>query len=362
MRIVCPHCRNAYNVPDELLPDRESIIFNCRKCGGQIRFTRPSTGAGRSGPISSGKDVTPREETHVQVPAEQDPAKVRALKSKIRMCLMGFIPPVAHVIAKAQRVMADPLSGLKDLVQVIETDQGITSNALRLANSAYYGLSGRVSSISHASVLLGNKIIGEIIATAGARGLLGENLRGYGLQSGTLWRHSLAVAVGSKLLAARKSPGLKQDAFVAGLLHDAGMIMLDPHIFERKEQFDEVMAGGQKTFLQAERMVLGLDHCEVGAEMFGEWGLPRILLNPVANHHRPVPCGGVLGYVVHLADIMARNCGCGTGVDDALHMPDSKALAHLNLDEESLTALYPEINESVEKMTSGMSGGDDAPC
>ena len=361
MKIVCPHCRIAYNISEQLLPDREIIIFNCRKCGGQIRFTRPSTGADRSRPVSPGQDTPRQEDGQIQVPAQQDPAKVRALKSKIRMCLMGFIPPVAHVIAKAQSVMADPYSGLKDLVEVIETDQGITSNALRLANSAYYGLSGKVTSIGHASVLLGNKLIGEIIATAGARGLLGENLRGYGLKSGTLWRHSLAVAVGSKLLASRKRPELEPDAFVAGLLHDAGMIMLDPHIFERKEQFDEAMAGGQKTFLEAERMVLGLDHCEVAAEMFGEWGLPRALLKSVAHHHRPISSGGMLGYVVHLADIMARNCGCGTGVDDLLCIPDNKALAFLDFEEESLTALYPEIKESVEKLTSGMINDDDAP-
>jgi predicted Zn finger-like uncharacterized protein len=351
MRVVCPGCKATYNFSQDLLPQRKTIAFKCKRCGSLIQFARSPVKEQDPTPIPSGNKASQTETRDIQAPAEPDAAKVRALKSKIRMCLMGFIPPVAHVIAKAQKVMANPFSDLRDLVEVIETDQGITTNALRVANSAYYGLSGKVVSISHASVLLGNKILGEIITMAGARGFLGESLRGYGLDSGILWRHSLAVGVGSKLLAVRKCPELEQDAFVSGLLHDAGMIMLDPHIFEKKDLFDGIVREGSHTFLQAERMVLGIDHSEVGAEMFGEWGLPRALLKPVANHHRPAESGGALGYVVHVADIMARRCGYGTGVDDMLYTADSGAMEFLGLEEEALTDLQSELGESVQKIT-----------
>jgi len=352
MRIVCPGCKAAYQIPEELLPQRRVVTFKCKKCDCQIRFDRPQMREKGLSPIPSDDTSSQTERRSIQAPAEHDPAKVQALKSKIRMCLMGFIPPVAHVIAKAQKVMADPYAGLRELAEVIETDQGITTNALRVANSAYYGLSGKVTSIDHASVLLGNKILGEIVTMAGARGFLGESLRGYGLDSGALWRHSLAVAVGSKLLAVKKCPEFEQDAFVAGLLHDAGMIMLDPHIFEKKGAFDEIVSKGSHTFLQAERMVLGTDHSEVGAEMFGEWGLPQTLMKSVATHHRPVSSGGAVGYVVHLADIMARRCGYGIGPDDMLYTPDDKAMEFLGLEEAELNGLQSEISESVGKIMS----------
>jgi len=354
MRIICPGCKATYHIPQELLPQQKRITFKCKKCDCQIKFARPQVKEEGISPIPSDDKASQTEKRTIQVPTEHDPVKVQALKSKIRMCLMGFIPPVAQVIAKARKVMADPYSDLRDLAEVIETDQGITTNALRVANSAYYGLSGKVTSINHASVLLGNKILGEIVTMAGARGFLGESLKGYGLDSGVLWRHSLAVAVGSKLLAARKCPGLEQDAFVAGLLHDAGMIMLDPYIFEKKGAFDEIVSDGSYTFLQAERMVLGTDHPEVGAEIFGEWGLPRTLMKSVANHHRPVLSGGPLGYVVHLADIMARRCGYGIGVDDMLYTADNKAMEFVGLEEEELTVLQSEIGESVERIMSGV--------
>jgi len=359
MRIICQVCKSTYNIRPESLPHRKIIAVRCKKCGNLIRFVRPLENGADAVPAPSNHRVSTVEKGPPPAASKHDPAKVRALKRKIRMCLMGFIPPIAHVVTKAHMVMSDPYAGLRDLVEAIETDQGITTHALRVANSAYYGLSGRVTSIRHASVLLGNKIMGEIIAMAGARGFLGEMLRGYGLDSEILWRHSLAVAIGSKLLAIRKSPDLEQDAFSAGLLHDAGMIMLDPHIFEKKELFDEIMGNGSHTFLQAERMTLGLDHCEVCAEMFAEWGLPKGLLKPVAHHHRPGASAGVLGYAVHMADIMARRCGYGTGVDDMLYQADKRAMAFFDLEEEeAFTGLCGEISDSVKKIA--MEAGEGA--
>jgi len=282
---------------------------------------------------------------------QQDPAKVRALKSKIKMCLMGSIPPVAHVVAKAQTVMADPFSSLKELAQVIETDPGITTRALKMANSVYYGLSGKVTSIQHAAVLLGNKIIGEIISVAGARGFLGEKLNGYGLDSGVLWRHSLAAAVSSKFIAEKRCPEDAENAFISGLLHDAGMIMLDPHIFERKELFDDIINQGSHNFLEAERSVLGTDHCEVGAEILKEWGIPATLIKPIEKHHHPTSSSGPLGYVVHLGDIMARRFGFGTGqADDMLYEIDGNALDFFGIQEEDLGLFQTEITQSVERI------------
>ena len=345
MKIVCPDCNATYHIPQEFLPKCETIEFKCEQCSHQIQIARPPMNEKASPSDDKGPQPVKRD---VERPVEHDARKVRALKRKIRMYLMGFVPPIAQVIAKAQMVMANPYSGVRELAEVIETDQGITAHALRVANSAYYGLAGKVTSINHAAVLLGNRTLGEIITMAAARGLLGERLKGYGLDSEVLWRHSLAVAVGSRLLAAKKCPDLAQDAFVVGILHDAGMIMLDPHIFEMKGPFDELISDGSHTFLQAERMVLGTDHPEVCAEMFEDWGLPSALLKPLANHHRPTSSGGPLGNVVHVADIMARRCGYGMGVDDMLYTIDNKAVAFLGLQEEELAAYQSEMGESVE--------------
>ena len=183
---------------------------------------------------------------------------------------------------------------------------------------------------------------------------MGERLKGYGLDSGVLWRHSLAVAVGAKMIAAKKGPELIEDAFVAGLIHDAGMIMLDQHIFEKKEAFDEITRDASHSFLQAERAVLGTDHPEVGYEIFQEWGVPRTLLKSVANHHRPSSSRGQLEYVVHLADIMARRNGYGLENDDALYEVDEGANEFLDIQEEDMAMVVAETRKTVERITNEM--------
>ena len=87
---------------------------------------------------------------------------------------------------------------------------------------------------------------------AGTSSLLGNTLKGYELEPGDLWRHSLAVALASKIIANKKNPGLANDAFSACLIHDAGKLILDKYILERKEAFEEFMADGQQSFLSGE--------------------------------------------------------------------------------------------------------------
>ena len=98
---------------------------------------------------------------------------------------------------------------------------------------------------------------------AGSSTLLGNSLDGYQLDSGDLWRHSLAVAFASRLIAQKKHPEFENDAFSAGLIHDAGKLVLDKYISERNEMFHDFMSEGPKTFLDAEKEILGFDHSNI---------------------------------------------------------------------------------------------------
>ena len=103
------------------------------------------------------------------------------------------LPLMPQTVLKAREIMADPNSDFKELSELLKTDQAIATKILRLANSSYYGLSGKVSSVQRAAVVLGHKTIGELITMGGASSLLGNRLEGYGLDAGALWKHSLAV-------------------------------------------------------------------------------------------------------------------------------------------------------------------------
>ena len=119
------------------------------------------------------------------------------------------LPPMPAVIIEIQKLLSDPNSNTGQIAELIETDQAIAVKILKLANSAFYGLSGKVTSIQHAAVILGYKTLGELITIAGFSGLMGKKLSGYGYNSDELWKHSLAVALGSKIIAAKNNRKLQ---------------------------------------------------------------------------------------------------------------------------------------------------------
>ena len=165
--------------------------------------------------------------------SEQDALQ---LKNRIIKSL-NDLPPMHEVVIKAQKIMADPNSNIGDLVAVIEKDQSMVVNILKLMNSAHYGLSREVSSLKQASSLLGFRALRELIAAVGVSNVLGKKLKGYEFESGELWLHSIATGFCSRILAEKKNRELADDAYTGGLLHDVGKIILDPYVLQRKDTF-----------------------------------------------------------------------------------------------------------------------------
>ena len=256
-----------------------------------------------------------------------------------------------QVVFRARQIMADPKSDLKQLLSIIKTDMSITSKILRIANSAYYGLPGKVSSVDHASALLGNRTLGEIILMSGISGILDSALSGYNLEPGDLWRHASAVSFGSKTLAKMKKPELENDAFIAGLLHDAGKIILDKPLLERKVSVDAFMEDDLKTFLDAEREILGFDHAEIAFDMCTGWNIPENIAVAIRYHHYPSRSeGDELSYILHIADYIATLSGIGICADDILYEVEEGAMKFLDLTQKEVGDIVLEVIEHNSKM------------
>ena len=156
MNIECPACDKKYNIPDEKLPKGKRIRIPCPACKGYIGLDLRND-SDRNGSIQSPEPE--KEEFAPPAPASE------VLKNKILKSLKN-LPPMPQVMIKARRLMADKNSGFQELTSILETDHGIATRVLRMANSPYYGLSGKVTSIQHASVVLGHKALGELINKA----------------------------------------------------------------------------------------------------------------------------------------------------------------------------------------------------
>jgi putative nucleotidyltransferase with HDIG domain len=178
-------------------------------------------------------------------------------------------------------VADDPGSSARDLASAIAADPSLTARVLKLANSAYYGLSGRVANVNFAVTVIGFPTV-RAMAAATATGLFDADER---VAPEGFWEHALAVATACSKLADRI--GIRgPDAFGLGLLHDLGATLLfrsDP------ERFDDVLRLSHAEHIPTpilERELFGLGHDEAAARVFAAWRFPDDFVVAVAEHHR----------------------------------------------------------------------------
>ena len=342
----CSNCGKTYRIPKERLPTGKKVSFSCPNCKGRIVLDLRTPPAGD--PFSPHQPQLQGEKK--QNHNEPTPDEAHQLLNRIEGSIKN-IPFMPQVLIKAQKAMADPKTDGKQLADILRTDPAIVTVMLKIANSAYYGVSGKISSIEKACVMLGYQTVKELIMTTGVSNLLGKKLKGYGFNSGELWMHSMAVGIASKMIAVKMNPELSDDAYLSGLLHDSGKIILDPYILERKEAFDLFLKSGDQTSFEAEKHILGFDHAEIASKICKKWNIPLDITTAIRSHHHPSGSGKhMLSYIVHTGDCVARLCGLGYEEDDILYEPEKGAIEFLGLDRQILSKMMLEVLEAVQQI------------
>ncbi|MDY6903166.1 MAG: HDOD domain-containing protein [Thermodesulfobacteriota bacterium] len=354
MKIKCDNCSKSYKIPDEKIPKaKKQVTLPCPSCKHiiEVNLTEPAatTGSSATPPGKTGKM-----KIMVEAGSDTDHLVGDALRAKI-LKKKSYLPPMPQVVYKARKILADPNSSFNEIGEILEADQAIAARVLRMANSAYYGMKGQVSSIRQASVLLGVQTLGELITVAGSSELLGNRLKGYDYSSGLLWKHSLAVAYVSEMIAEKRNPEKKEDAFLAGLIHDAGKLMLDPFILERRDVINDFLENREKSFLAAEQQILELDHSEIGYELCQQWNIPNAQAVAIRYHHAPAETdGNQLAYILHMADWLAMLGGFGADFPGMLESMDNTAMDVLGLTRDDTDAISGKMVEFVSSVSSDM--------
>jgi predicted Zn finger-like uncharacterized protein len=336
MKIECPHCHKRYRIKDEKLPMGKKVAFPCPAC---------------KSPIDLDLRLSPAPGAMPAEAAAADPEAAGRLKTEL-LHQWEDLPPMLEVLIKTRRILDDPKASLKKAAGVIEADPALAATILKIANSAFYGLSGNVSSVQHAAVVLGRKALEEVVTMAGASDFLGKELPGYGLAAGNLWRHSLMVAIASRQLALKKMPKLENDAFSAGLFHDLGRIILDPHILLEKEQLERRVNEGGRNPVVAEKEVFGFDHADLTADLCENWNFPPAQVLAIKHHHAPAASGGdMLAHIIHVVDTADMAADPEEEPDAGTPMMEEGALSVVNIDGKELAELMQEAAESVDQVT-----------
>ncbi len=202
------------------------------------------------------------------------------------------------------------MTSLEKIGQVISQDQSLTARILALANSAFYGLQGRVTSVPRAVTLLGLKEIRNLVLILAAQALVQRHGFPEGFDLRQYWEHQLSTAVCAKVLGktlAADQRDLDLDIlFTAGLLHDFGKLLTAMYRPDDWTTIDKLRRAERVAYVQAEELHWGLEHGLIGAMTLDSWNLPPELTEPVNWHHAPslAPAFSLQPKLVCLADAL----------------------------------------------------------
>lgn len=261
---------------------------------------------------------------------------------------VGELPPMPLAARKALTLLKDPNSSMSDVAEILAMDEALTSLVLRWANSAFSGLRYPVTTVHQAVTVVGQKVLHSLLLAASLSTLLERPAPGYGLERGDLWRHSIGMAAGARLVSAHLGPGVANEAYHAGLLADIGKLAFE--VLLRDQNFTSPH-WGSRPFNVLEMEHFGVDHTVLGAEMARRWNFPPILVDAIACHHRPSQAkeGMLLASAVHIADAGMMALGVGIGYDGLQYGLDPTACKLMNWSEEKLLTLVEQVVPFIEE-------------
>lgn len=274
------------------------------------------------------------------------------------------LPPPSATATRLIAVITDPESSVEDIIEVIKYDPGLTSEVLRICNSAYYGLQRRVSSLQEAIVRLGSMRVLQLVMSVHTTTLLSRPQPGYGLEPGVLWRHCVAVAIAAARFGTRMGIANEGLIFTAGLLHDIGKIVLNEYVGRDFQAIVEKVTQQRASFIEAERDVLGISHEEIGARLAERWQLPEPIIRCIRYHHEPhaLDPPDVLVDGVYLANCLCLLLGIGLGEDGLYYRADPAVLQRYALKERDLQVVGLETLDELQRVEQAMGTGEARPA
>ncbi len=263
---------------------------------------------------------------------------------------LGDLPPLPQVAAQVLRISADPDATAEDLRKVISTDQALTSQILKISNSAMFGMMREIKTLSQAIMTLGFSTIKSVVIASSAKNLYQRGA--VGLQERLIWEHALVTALASRSFARTLKFPRVEEAFIGGLMHDIGKSVMGIKFPERYGALLRTVYNEQGSTVELELETFGFDHTMVGEALLRSWNLAESLEEAVRWHHQPSEAKEahrVLAAIIALGNQLALEEKAGIGSPESLHDATAQATEILKLNPEQWEELKGRIREVLEQ-------------
>lgn len=255
------------------------------------------------------------------------------------------LPVLPVTTQKVLGIMADPDVSIEKIKRLISTDPALTAKILKVANSAFYGSYRNIQNLSQAILRLGlNAVRNMVVATS-----MKNVYKRFGLTEKLLWEQMIGSALSSSIIARHTRLVDPEDAFIGGLLHDLGKVVVNNEFADRFAKVMERVYNEQVSFETAEKDVFEFTHREVGAFVVKKWGFPENLEflikyfddNEALSKDRQL---AQLAAIIALSDRMCQKFGMGWRNSGTTEVSFGNLPEVLGIDDASM----PELLESVK--------------
>lgn len=272
---------------------------------------------------------------------------------KLALAKIGDIATLPEVTTKIIAVVDDPKSTARDLHNIVKNDPALATKILKVVNSAFYGLPGQVSDLDRAIILLGLSAVKNIAISASISRLFTTARISDNYSARDIWKHSIAVAVATRQFCAvigKKSHA--EEAFLAGLIHDLGLLVERQAYPEELAEVIRTARKGGRPFCDIEQERIGVDHQVLGMALATKWKFPRGLQTVIGYHHRVANLAEdtrTLPTLVYIADVMCCHEGIGFPLTAAGQPLEDTLLASVGLDEADFHAVCEGLPEHLDE-------------
>ncbi len=261
------------------------------------------------------------------------------IKDRVKTIIQ--LPALPALALEVVEMVDNPKTSAQQLGRLISADSALTGKVLKIANSPFYGFPKKISTVDFAIIVLGFDALKEIVISIALVSTLQRKTDTY-FNTQMFWDHSISTGVIARRLARDIGYRVTGEVFVAGLLHDMGISVLNKYFASDFHRIVDIVRESELSFCEAEESVLGLTHAEIGGWLGERWNLPDHLVESIACHHQPskATINPQLVSIIHCADVFANQINSVNLDYDKNITFDEAALDLLNLHDENLLQEY----------------------
>ncbi|MEM1304009.1 MAG: HDOD domain-containing protein [Planctomycetota bacterium] len=262
---------------------------------------------------------------------------------------LGSVAALPQVAQDILAVAQDPNAGVIDLLPAVEKDPGLAANIVKTANSSYYAPRQPIGDLQTALSMLGMDRARNLAMTVVVGDRFTEPSPIGEIDRHRLWDHSVCTAAAARTLAKHTGTADPEEAYLAGLIHDLGLLVIDQHLVEQLPRLlVRLRTGGD--WVAAEHEIFSFDHAQLGAYLAWRSGFPDQIVEAVDLHHESNRASGEVAYlvsVVAVANYFVTRMGRGSIAARRLEAPSQTVFDRLELDRPALRNVWALIEEQL---------------